>query len=136
MKRAFLSRSYAHRHEMLPVVDIITQAAAAMDINVYDFVTVNQFEAHEMKLMMQTSFSQIQAADLLIAEVSVKAIGVGIEVGYAAALNKPILALRGELTEHSTTVSGTATVSLTYVDGEALRQVLPQGLRSIINLLG
>jgi 2'-deoxynucleoside 5'-phosphate N-hydrolase len=40
--------------------------------------------------MMRQAFAAIDKNDLLIAETTDKAIGIGIEVGYAKAKGKPI----------------------------------------------
>jgi nucleoside 2-deoxyribosyltransferase len=72
------------------------------------------FEVHEEKQMMQQAFREIDAADLLIAEVSEKGIGVGIEIGYAAAKGKPVIYLRNASSEHSTTAAGSASHVIIY----------------------
>ena len=132
--RAFLSRSFSQRHEMKPIVDVIIQIANGVHIEVYDFVTRNTFEG-DYKAMMQKSFAELRASDFVIAEVSHKAIGVGIEIGYAVAINKPILYLRRESAEYSTTVGGVATHALVYADAENLALTLPTVMQKMIACL-
>jgi nucleoside 2-deoxyribosyltransferase len=78
--------------------------------------------------MMQLALSEIAKSDLLIAEVSEKAIGVGIEVGFAAALGKPVIYLRKTDVEYSTTVGGLATETVVYDNLQDLDQKLAQAL--------
>ena len=79
--------------------------------------------------MMQQAFREIADADLLIAEISEKAMGVGIEIGYAVALQKPVICLRNAGAEHSTTASGSATHSLIYANAGAIAAVLEPVLK-------
>ena len=132
--RAFLSRSFSQRHEMKPIVDVILDIAKDTDIDVYDFVTRNTFEG-DYNVMMEKSFAELRACDFVIAELSYKAIGVGIEIGYAVAINKPILYLRREATEYSTTVGGVATHALVYADTENLALTLPTVMQKILACL-
>lgn len=82
--------------------------------------------------MMQQAFADINSSDLLIAEVSEKAIGVGIEIGYAVAAKKPVIYLRNELTEHSTTAAGAASRLIIYQSPLDLEQKLTLVLPSLI----
>ena len=51
----------------------------------YDFIVQQEKE------MMKTAFAEIDTCDLVVVELTKKAIGVGVEVGYAKAKNKPII---------------------------------------------
>ncbi len=77
---------------------------------------------------MQAAFAEITSSDLLIAEVSEKAIGVGIEIGYAASLQKQIIYLRQAGSEHSTTASGSADHTIVYENRNQLAQKLAEVL--------
>ena len=74
--------------------------------------------------MMDAAFQEINRSDILIAELSKKAIGVGVEVGYACARGIPIIYLRNEKSEHSTTVSGSSNEHIIYKNPADLRQQL------------
>lgn len=63
---------------------------------------------------MNLACREIAQSDLVIAEVSHKAIGVGVEVGYAVGLGKPVIYLRHIDAEHSTTVAGISTFRIIY----------------------
>lgn len=81
---------------------------------------------------MEVAFGEIDNADLLIAEKSEKAIGVGIEIGYAVALKKPVIYLRNALSEHSTTASGCANNTIIYQNTPDLSYQLTQALKTWI----
>ena len=124
MKKAYLAISYQNRKKLSAEIESIKNVLTPFQISLFVFVDQYQFTKEEEKQMMQHAFTEISSSDLLIAEVSEKAIGVGIEIGYAAALNKPILYLRNINTEHSTTASGTAGYSVIYQKPEDLSKQL------------
>lgn len=64
------------------------------------------FKPNQEKEMMKVAFEEIDSSDFLIAELTTKSIGVGIEIGYAFAKKKPIFYLRKKDSEYSTTASG------------------------------
>ena len=70
--------------------------------------------------------------DFLIAEVSEQAIGVGIEVGYAAAKGKPVIYVRRADAEFSTAVGGIATHSISYSTETELRTKLSHTIEQIV----
>lgn len=83
--------------------------------------------------MMQQAMASIDDCDLLIAETSEKAIGIGIEVGYAIAKGKQVIYIRNKNAEHSTTVSGTSDFQIVYDDANDLEQQLNSVLNKITN---
>ena len=121
---AFVALSFNHRHELAPVIDTVTRTLASFEIEAFAFVYEYTFNPKHSKQMMQTSFQHIHDCDLLIAEVSHKGIGIGIEIGYATALGKPVYAIRHATAEPSTTAEGTATRTLIYQDTTDLAQQL------------
>lgn len=66
--------------------------------------------------MMKIAFSEIEKSDFLIVELTKKAIGVGVEVGYAKAKNKPIIYIKKTGSKHSTTVGGSSDFVIGYSD--------------------
>jgi nucleoside 2-deoxyribosyltransferase len=114
MSKAYLALSFAGKERLQPVVDTIRKVLADAGVELFVFVEQYLFSPGEAKAMMQQAFTCIRDCDLLIAEVSEKAIGVGIEIGYAAALLKPIIYIRHENAGHSTTCSGSADHTITY----------------------
>lgn len=124
MQKAYLSIGYKNRKALQSEIDLIQKKLAKFHIQLFIFVDVYHFSADEEKQMMQQAFSEIDSSDLFIAEVSEKAIGVGIEIGYAIAKNKPVIYLRNENAEHSTTASGSAQHVIVYRDGVQLAEEL------------
>lgn len=129
-KTAFVSISYAHKNEMAAELDAIRAALAAVGIRAHVFVDAYTFTPDQQREMMAATAADLRAADLLIAEVTHKAIGVGIEVGYAAALGKPVIYLRRAESEPSTTVGGLAACALVYRSPDDLREQLAAALNN------
>ena len=133
MKQAYLSLSFQNRKNLQAEITSIQQALSASDIYLFIFVDNYHFTKDQETEMMQQAFADIDRSDFLIAEVSDKAIGVGIEIGYAAALNKPVIYLRNELAEHSTTAAGSSDHLIIYKTPDDLEQKLKLILRSVIS---
>ena len=124
MKKGYLSIGYANSLHLHAEIEAIRQILNGFQISLYVFVNKYQFPAHEEKQMMQQAFADIDASDLIIAEVSEKAIGVGIEIGYAVARQKIIVYLRSVHAEHSTTTAGSADYSILYENIRELSEKL------------
>ena len=114
MKKAYLSIGIHSRHLLNAEVEILRKTLAHFQVELFVFVDKYHFLPDQEKQMMQQAFADIESSHFLIAEVSQKAIGVGIEIGYAAASHKPVIFIRNASSEHSTTASGTATHTLIY----------------------
>jgi len=125
---AIALRTRSHYDNIIRVICAVVEKAG---MNPIVFVDQFDYAPQEARAMMQMAFQTLENADLLIVEGSEKAIGVGVEVGYAAGKNKPIIYLRHENAEYSTTVGGTATYALVYQDAEDLHQQLIRTLREL-----
>lgn len=112
--KAYISVSYSQRHTLRPVLDAISESLR--DANIEPFIFIDQFlfEPAEEKEMMNQALAAIDNCSLLIAETSDKAIGIGIETGYAKARRIPIIYIRNKNAEHSTTLSGISDYSILY----------------------
>ena len=132
MKKAYLSISFQKRKALQNEVVAIQQALSVFNIDLFVFIDQYLFTKDQEKQMMQQAFADINSSDLLIAEVSEKAIGVGIEIGYAAAAQKPVIYLRNTQAEHSTTAAGAANRVIIYENPEDLRKQLLAVLPEII----
>ncbi len=131
MKTAFISRNYQHRDLYDATIAQVVACLQRMGIEGVDFVNRCSFGPGQWHEMMTTTLQAIQQADLLIAEVSEKAIGVGIEIGYAAALGKPIIYLRKSDAPFSTTVGGLATIAIVYDQAQEVQDKLIEALHSL-----
>ena len=114
MKKAYFAISYANRKRFDKEVEALQRLFQAKNIELLVFVDKYDFPANEEKQMMEVAFKEIDSADFFIAELSTKSIGVGIEIGYAFAKNKPIFYLRKKGTEYSTTAAGCSDFVIVY----------------------
>ena len=114
MKKAYLAISYSNRKKFDKEVSNLKTFLLKKGIDLLVFVDKYNFKPNEEQLMMQTAFKEIDSCDLLIAELTTKSIGVGIEIGYAFANKIPIIYLYKKNTEYSTTASGSANHSIVY----------------------
>ncbi|MEL6406707.1 MAG: nucleoside 2-deoxyribosyltransferase [Chloroflexota bacterium] len=111
---AFLSISFKHRKTVPDVIEAIAEVTNTNDIELIVFVDEYVFQEDEERKMMLASLNDIDRSDFLLAEVSHKAVGVGVEVGYAIGVGKPVIYIRQEKAEHSTTIAGISTYIVTY----------------------
>lgn len=116
MQRAYLALSLSMRPMLNQVVEVLREILEEQGIALFVFVDHFSFTLAEESAMMQQAFQEIDHADLLIAECSEKAIGVGIEAGYALGKGKNVWYLRQINSPHSTTLSGAAQKSFIYSD--------------------
>ncbi len=131
MNTAFISRSYEHRAQYDAAIAHVVASLRRMNMEGVDFVRRYSFGEGQAREMMVATLQAIHQADVLIAEVSEKVIGVGIEIGYAAALGKPIIYLRKSDAPFSTTVGGLATIAIVYDNSQALQDKLIEALRTL-----
>ena len=134
--KAYISISYNKRHELSGELQSIIEVLEKFHIKPFVFVDNFKFSSEQEKEMMQQAMASIDDCDLLIAETSDKAIGIGIEVGYAKAKVKQVIYMRNKNAEHSTTVSGISDFKIIYDDVVDLKQRLSSVLNKIINLSG
>jgi 2'-deoxynucleoside 5'-phosphate N-hydrolase len=128
--QAYIAISYNKRKELQPVLDAIKEVLDQHSITPFVFADNYNFNPSQEKEMMQAAFAAIDKCEMLIAEVSDKAIGIGIEVGYAKAKNKTIVYLRAIGAEHSTTVGGTTDCTIIYNSTVDLKSRLKSFLHS------
>ena len=116
MNKVYLAISYSNRKQFDKEIDSLKKLFDKNNIELLVFVDKYNFKSNQEKEMMKTAFEEIDSCDLLIAELTTKSIGVGIEIGYAFAKEKPVLYLRKKGSEYSTTASGCSTYSIDYED--------------------
>jgi nucleoside 2-deoxyribosyltransferase len=130
-RQVFLSVGFQQRQKLQQEFSVILGVLDAFNLHAIDFVAQFSFSPDEEQAMMQTALAHIEASSLLIAEVSQKAIGVGIEIGYAVGKGIPVVYLRKQGSAYSTTVGGVAHAMVVYEDAEDLRVKLTQVLEDI-----
>lgn len=130
--KAYISISFSKRQSMNAELDSIKEILKKFNIEAFVFVDEFKFKADQEKEMMQQAMLSIDDCDLLIAETSDKAIGIGVEVGYAKAKGKPVIYMRNKNAEHSTTVSGISDFQIAYNDKIDLEKELNSILYRVI----
>jgi nucleoside 2-deoxyribosyltransferase len=130
--RAYISLSYRKKPDLKNQLKIIKDTLIQFKIEPFVFIDTYNFESTQEKHMMIQAMQDIDSSDILIAETSDKGIGIGIEVGYAKAKQKPIVYVRQKNAEHSTTVSGISDYHIIYESDTDLHIQLGK----IITLIG
>jgi nucleoside 2-deoxyribosyltransferase len=127
--KAYIAISYAGRYQLKDELETICHALKDEGIESFVFVNQYQFRPEEEKLMMQQAMKEIDHCDILIAAASEKAIGIGIEAGYAKGKGKTVIYIRQEAAPHSTTLSGISDHQIIYSDLHHLSDQLSICLR-------
>lgn len=129
---AYIAISYSQRNELAEELTVIKEVLVASGINPFVFIERFQFDPSQEKEMMQEAMRQLDTTDLLIAETSDKAIGIGIEAGYAKAKGKPVIYIRNKKAEHSTTLSGISDQQVIYENSIDLKEKLQMILKQVM----
>jgi nucleoside 2-deoxyribosyltransferase len=124
MTKIYLAISFSKLESFNEEIASLRHFFEKKNMELFVFVDHYNFESNQEKEMMETAFEEINSSGLLIAELTTKSIGVGIEIGYAFAMQKPIIYLHREGSEHSTTASGCSTYSIEYKDTNDLTKQL------------
>ncbi len=122
MKKVYIGVGFKERKALDEEISVIKDV---LNLNGYMpivFVDDFSFDPSDEKEMMRVACKEIADSEMLVAELSNKAIGVGIEVGYAKALGKRIIYLRKKDAEYSKTIGGLADESIEYGDADDLRE--------------
>ncbi|MCG8327989.1 MAG: nucleoside 2-deoxyribosyltransferase [Chitinophagales bacterium] len=128
---AYLGISKSNRVHFDKEIESIRKCLSAYSVDLEVFVDKYDFTAEQEQEMMDLAFDEIERCNIVIVEVSKKAIGVGVEAGYAKAKGKPIIYLRRKDTAYSTTIGGASDYKIEYSD----RHHLKSELERIIPLL-
>jgi 2'-deoxynucleoside 5'-phosphate N-hydrolase len=114
--KAYIAVSSSKRELVVKELNAIAETLKQFNTTAFVFVDNYKFTAEQEAQMMRQAMQEIDSCDILIAELSYKAIGVGIELGYAKAKSKPVIYLRKKDSDHSTTVSGISDYSIIYTN--------------------
>ncbi|RLD22867.1 MAG: hypothetical protein DRI71_06830 [Bacteroidetes bacterium] len=132
MKKAYFAISYTNRELFDKEIESLKNLFNKNNIELLVFVDNYNFKANQEKEMMKIAFEEIDSSDFLIAELTTKSIGVGIEIGYAFAKEKPIFYLRKIYSEYSTTASGCSISVIDYENELDLYDMMGKQIRSKI----
>ena len=128
--KAYIAIPYQGRNEIREELDTITSILNQCGVSPFVFADQYSFKEEEEKQMMQQAMEDINESDWLIALASEKAIGIGIEAGFAKGKGKPVIYIRHMEAEHSTTLSGISDYQIIYVDlqdlGQKLKRIVDQ----------
>ena len=122
--KAYIAISYQGRKQLSEELNSICSTLESRGISPFVFVDHYTFSAAEEKEMMKKAMEEINQSNLLIAAASEKAIGIGIEAGYAKGKGKSVIYIRHCNAEHSTTLSGISDHQIIYSDLHDLSQKL------------
>jgi nucleoside 2-deoxyribosyltransferase len=110
-----------HRNrELVDRISAVFERHGLMTVSVArDFEQWGQvtFDAHDL---MQRAFDAIHHSAAVVVEFTEKGVGLGIEAGYAAALDIPVFVLLRPEAEVSTTLDGISTEVFRYTDDDSL----------------
>jgi len=116
MKTAYFGISLSNRINFDNEIQHLKNSLETRGIKLMVFVDEYNFEMGQEKDMMKAAFKEIDNSDFILVELSKKAIGVGVEVGYAYAKGKTILYIRKKESSYSTTVAGCSNFIIEYDD--------------------
>jgi 2'-deoxynucleoside 5'-phosphate N-hydrolase len=114
--RAFISTSFSQRAKREKEIAAVKEVLIRSGVSSWVFVDEYIFGPTAEKQMMQQAMADINQCDILIADAAEKAIGIGVEAGYAKAKGKTVVYLRPREAEHSATVSGISDFQIIYMD--------------------
>lgn len=127
---AYIAISYEGRQRLSAELETICAALKDVGIDPFVFVDHYTFHATEEKAMMAQAMNEIDRCEILLAVASEKAIGIGIEAGYAKGKGKPVIYIRDTAAPHSTTLSGLSDHQIIFSDYPDLSLKLKQVLQS------
>ena len=133
MKKAYFAISYSNRKQFDKEIESLQNLISKKNMELCVFVDKYNFKANQEKEMMKAAFEEIDSSDFLIAELTTKSIGVGIEIGYAFAKEKPIFYLRKKDSEYSTTASGCSNYVIEYENELILVEMMDKLLKTKIS---
>ncbi|MEY3784011.1 MAG: hypothetical protein RLZZ230_333 [Candidatus Parcubacteria bacterium] len=122
MKKVYIGISFKGRKEKESEVEQIKKVLTEKGFHPMVFVDDYVYVPGKDKEMMDQAVKDISESVLLLVELSEKAIGVGLEVGIAAALNIPVLYVYQEDSEYSKTVGGLSDRVIAYKNDSDLIQ--------------
>ncbi len=128
MQQAYFGIKYHKDNRNRELIHSICNAIHKAGINtrcmVRDFEKWGEVDLPSRELMQQT-FEIIKSSDMVILEMTEKGVGLGIEAGYAVAVDKPLIVLIQDGALLSNTMSGIANTVIKYNDIEMIRKSLP-----------
>jgi len=113
IKRIFISYSFSNREKYRQFHEDLVKYFSEKSIEVYAFVFDFPNKV-DVKTLMNMAFQEIVKSDLLLAEVSEKSVGVGVEVGFAKAKGIKTGYLLNKGSEYQQTIAGSVDFVIEY----------------------
>ena len=117
--KAYLAIKFKTDFSNKEEVEDITSALDKDGIKTVNMVQYGN-DAFTPQELMQKTFEEIDASDILVIEFSEKGVGLGIEAGYACAKQKPIFVIAKKSSDISSTLEGIAKEVIFYDKPEDL----------------
>ncbi len=114
--RAFIAAS--SHHNLDQVIDAIRDALVDRGYEVEIFLrkALPEDEIRDKRKMMRHALRDIDSCDILVAEMSDKAVGVGIEMKHALDNNKAVVGIRAKRADKSSTMEGILAIPVAEYD--------------------
>ena len=129
--KAYIATGYSNRQHDSDIINCIVSTLANLQMQSLIFVDAYVFAADQEKEMMEAAMKAIDDCEILIANGSHKAVGVGIEAGYAKAKGKLVIYIRSKHNDHSTTLSGISDHQVVYESLDELVLLLHHVLKNV-----
>ncbi len=130
MKKAFFATKYYKNNYNKKKIENITEALEKANLKIISMVNDKMFcgknKPTSEKLMKET-FKKINKCDIFVADLSEKSIGVGVEIGYAFALKKPVVVISNKKSNISSTIKGVAKQVICYKKPREVTKKILQG---------
>lgn len=123
MRKAYLAIKYYEDQRNRDKIERLTTLLVAHGVETICVARdVEQWGAVHLAppVLMEISFGEIEASDVVIVELSEKGVGLGIEAGYAYARRIPIITLARQGADISTTLEGISSDVFLYSSYDAL----------------
>lgn len=129
--KAYIATSFSNRQDDEAIINCIINTLTNLEIQPFVFVDAKPFPAEQEKEMMEAAMKAMDDCEILIANGSHKAVGVGIEAGYAKAKGKMVVYIRSIVAEHSTTLSGISDHQIVYESLDELAMLLQHAFKNV-----
>ncbi len=131
--KAFIALSFKDREELDSAITQIENALKKFGYNEVEvFVRRQTSSLVSSQEIMQAALQHITESQLVVAEISHKAVGIGIEVGHAYARHIPIIGIRRAGSVLSTTLEGVlAAPVIEYSSEEEIPHLLSDAIQSL-----
>ncbi len=131
--KAYIAIKYHEDHSNREQIEMISAALEKQGFETIcitrDLEKWGQVQFDPARLMQKT-FDQIEASELVVVDLTEKGVGLGIEAGYAAAKNIPLVTIARKDSDISTTLAGISDQVFLYSQFDELTRFFGQIVKS------